>query len=264
MFESARSFWLNVFWAASMTARKRTKPGSWGSTRNSTLFAPASRSTRSTPTWTPLANSRTVAAWATVELTSAVTWIRSPRRDVDGVVSRSTITSSAPPRPMTWVSTWIPRAAARAASAWPWPVVSLPSERRTIRFWASSGKSAEASRRAEPMSVADRTGADAIRSISRSSAGSRSTSAPRPKATIPAASPSGMSARLSRTKASASSRPSSPTESDRSTTKTVARRSTGRTSRKPARANTSDVSSSVRTMRATRRRPVPVRRRAAA
>ena len=32
VFESARSFWLNVFWAASTTARKRTKPASSGLT----------------------------------------------------------------------------------------------------------------------------------------------------------------------------------------------------------------------------------------
>ena len=103
-------------------------------------------------------------------------------------------TSSADPRPMTFVSTWTPRAAARAASAWPWPVVSFPSESRTIRFWASSGNSAEARRRAAPISVAERTGVEAIRSISRTSAGRRSTRAPLPNPTIPAASPSGMSA----------------------------------------------------------------------
>jgi hypothetical protein len=44
----------------------------------------------------------------------------------------------------------------------------------------------------------------------------------------------GMTFRLSRTNARASSRPVSPTLSDRSTTKTVASRSTGRTSRNPA------------------------------
>ena len=48
----------------------------------------------------------------------------------------------------------------------PDPVVSLPSDRSTIRFWASSGKSAAARRSAAPMSVADRTGVEAIRSIS--------------------------------------------------------------------------------------------------
>ena len=58
------------------------------------------------------------------------------------------------------------RVAASAASAWPAPVVSLPSDSSTIRFWASSGKSAVASRSAAPMSVAERTGVDAMRSIS--------------------------------------------------------------------------------------------------
>ena len=78
----------------------------------------------------------------------------SPSRAVDGVVSRSTSTSSLSTRPMTFVSIWMPRAAASAASRWPRPVVSLPSEIRTIRFWAASGNSAVASRSAAPTSVA--------------------------------------------------------------------------------------------------------------
>ena len=159
-----------------------------------------------------------MAGWATVDETSATASSSSPIRAVDGVVSRSTRTSFAAPRPIARVSIWTPRAAARAASDWPAPVVSFPSDRRTIRFWASSGKSADASRSAAPMSVADRTGVEAIRSISRTSWGSRSTSAPRPKPTIPATSPSGIALRLSRSQASASSRPAWPTESDRSTT----------------------------------------------
>ena len=91
-------------------------------------------------------------------MTSATASISSPSRAVDGVVSRSTRTSSRSTSPITCVSTWIPRAAASAASCWPRPVVSLPSEIRTIRFWAASGNSAEASRSAPPMSVAPLTG----------------------------------------------------------------------------------------------------------
>ena len=102
-------------------------------------------------------------------------------------------TSSTSPSPIRRVSIRTPREAASAASAWPSPVVSLPSDSRTIRFWASSGKSAAARRRAAPMSVADLTGVEASRSISVSSAGSRSTSASLPNATIPATSPSGRS-----------------------------------------------------------------------
>ena len=68
------------------------------------------------------------------------------------------------------------------------------------------------------MSVASRTGVEAIRSISARSDGSRSTSASPPNATIPATSSSSFAARLSRRYASASSRPAVPTESDRSTT----------------------------------------------
>ena len=145
--------------------------------------------------------------------------ISSPIFEVDGVVSRSTTTSSAAPSPIARVSIWIPRAAARAASLWPEPVVSLPSDRSTIRFWASSGNSAEASRRAAPMSVAERTGVVAIRSISRTSWGRRSTRAARPKPTIPATSPSGIAFEAVAKPRRAHPRgPAVPTESDRSTT----------------------------------------------
>ena len=96
--------------------------------------------------------------------------------------------------------------------------MSLPSDSSTIRFWASSGNRAAASRSAPPMSVASRSGVDAMRSISASSEGSRSTSASPPNATMPATSSSRFASRLSRRKASASWRPAVPTESDRSTT----------------------------------------------
>ena len=172
-------------------------------------------------------------------------------------------TSSRLSRPTTRVSTWMPRVAARAASCWPRPVVSLPSEISTIRFCISSGNNAAASRRAPPMSVAAVTGVDRMRSIWRSSSGRRSTRASLPNATTPAVSPSGITARLSRRNASADSRPGVPTESDRSTTNTVARRSTGRTSWKPPRAKTSAATSTVRTTSAALRRTVPMRRRAA-
>ena len=167
VFESARSFSLNVSRAASTTARKRVEAGlgrldverdpcDAGDQLDRLRLRPAS----------PSANRRTVAVWATVERTSATTGTDSPSRAVDGVVSRSMRTSSTSPRPIRRVSIRTPRDAARAASAWPSPVVSLPSDSRTIRFCASSGKSAVASRRAAPMSVADVTGADASRSIS--------------------------------------------------------------------------------------------------
>jgi hypothetical protein len=68
-----------------------------------------------------------------------------------------------------------PRDAASAASVCPSPVVSFAGE-QDDRFGTSSGKRAEASRAL--ISVAERTGADASGSISVSSAGSRSTSAP--------------------------------------------------------------------------------------
>ena len=219
------------------------KPASVGLMSNVTRVTPASRSTGFVATSVPSANRQTVAGWATEERISATASIDSPSRAVEGVVSRSTTTSSASPRPICRVSIWTPRLAASAASACPDPVVSLPSLRSTIRFWASSGNSAVARRRAAPMSVADLTGAEAIRSISSSSDGSRSTSASLPNATIPATSPAGFSLSVSRRNASASARPALPTEAERSTTKTVARRSTGRTSWKPAMANTRAVSS---------------------
>ena len=263
VFESARSFWLNVSRAASTTARNVWKPASVGLTSNVTRVTPASRSTGCVATRVPSAKRRTVADCATEERISATASTDSPSRAVDGVVSRSTRTSSAFPRPIVRVSMRTPRLAASAASAWPEPVVSLPSLRSTIRFWASSGNSAVASRSAEPMSVADLTGADAIRSMSLSSDGSRSTRASLPNATIPATSPSGFSLSVSRRNARASSWPALPTESERSTTNTVASRSTGRTTWRPATANTSSPRSSARTMRAARRRPAPMRRRAA-
>ena len=95
--------------------------------RNTTRFAPSTRSSGCVPTSSPFTNRRTVAGCATVEVMSALTWICSPTRAVDGAVSRSTMTSSAPPRPVRCVSTWMPRAAASAASVCPEPVVSLPS-----------------------------------------------------------------------------------------------------------------------------------------
>ena len=223
---------------------------------------PCSRSTRLVATFSPLAKSRTVAGCATDERMSAATSIVSPRFAVDGVTTRSTSTSSPAPTPIVRVSIRMSRVAARAASAWPPPVVSLPSDRRTMRFWASSGNSAVASRSAAPTSVAVVTGVEASREISATSDGNRSTSACFPNATMPATSPLGMSVSDSRMKASASSRPAFPTESDMSTTKTVASRSTGRTIRNPARASTSAVSSTVRRTREIRRRPAPTRRRA--
>ena len=240
------------------------KPASLGLMSNVTRVMPASSLTGCEATSAPSANRKTTACWATDERISATASIDSPRRAVDGVVRRSTRTSSASPRPIWRVSISTPRLAARAPSAWPDPVVSLPSLSSTIRFCASSGKSAVARRRAAPMSVADLTGADAMRSMSSSSDGSRSTRASLPNATMPATSPGGFSLSVSRRNASAAERPALPTESERSTTKTVASRSTGRTSWNPAMASTRAVSTTVRRIRAARRRPVPIRRRAPA
>ena len=92
-------------------------PGSAGLTLKVNRFEPALRSTRSVVTRARSAYRRRVAGWATLEVISAMTSISSPRRAVDGLVSRSTRTSSRSTSPMTRVSTWMPRAAARAASA---------------------------------------------------------------------------------------------------------------------------------------------------
>ena len=98
VFESARSFWLNVSRAASTTARKRVEAGLG---RLDVERDPGRRRRRgrpaASPTSAPSANRRTVAGWATVERISATTSIASPRRAVDGVVSRSTRTSSTSP-----------------------------------------------------------------------------------------------------------------------------------------------------------------------
>ena len=97
------------------------------------------------------------------------------------------------PSPIRRVSIRTPRVAASAASAWPPPVVSLPSDRRTIRFCASSGKSArrEAQRGADVGRRADRRRGEPV-DLGRGRDGSRSTSASLPNATIPATSPSGV------------------------------------------------------------------------
>ena len=86
VFESARSFWLNVSRAASTTARKVWKPASVGLTSKVTVVEPAASSTGWVATSVPSANSRTVAVWATDERTSTTTGTDSPRRAVDGVV----------------------------------------------------------------------------------------------------------------------------------------------------------------------------------
>ena len=132
-----------------------------------------------------------------------------------------------------------------------------PGRRRSCRCRRTAARSASGRRRGTapsraaaraPMSVADVTGVEAIRSISREVrrqpldegllAERHDARRRRPR---------GITLSVSRRKASASSRPALPTESDRSTTNTVASRSTGRTSRNPARARTSAVSSTVRT-----------------
>ena len=76
---SARSFWANVLPAASTTARKTWKPASVGLTRKVTVVVPTGRSTCGVPTSAPSANRRTVAGWATVEVTRAIASISSPR-----------------------------------------------------------------------------------------------------------------------------------------------------------------------------------------
>ena len=51
--------------------RKRRKPASLAVNRKSTRLAPSVRATSRVPASSPLTNSRTVAGWATVEVTSA-------------------------------------------------------------------------------------------------------------------------------------------------------------------------------------------------
>ena len=164
MFASARSFWLNVFRAASTTTRKRRKPASAGVTRNVTSVVPASSSTRSMPTCSPFANSRTVAGWAVVERTCALTSISSPSRDVDGAVIRSMRTSSVAPSPIDFVSTWTPRAAASAASAWPWPgrVVAVRQQHDPLLGVVREQRRCEAKRRADVRRRGHRRGGDTV------------------------------------------------------------------------------------------------------
>ena len=157
-------------------------------------------------------------------------------------------TSSVAPSPIDFVSTWIAARGSERRLGLARPVVSLPSDSSTIRFWASSGNSADARRSAAPMSVADVTGAEAMRSMSRSSAGQSLDErapcrTPRCRRRRLPASAQGCRGRMR----GHPHGPPSPTLSERSTTNTVASRSTGRTRRKPARANTSAESRSVRT-----------------
>ena len=133
-------------------------------------------------------------------------------------------------RPIDRVSTWMPRAPARAASTWPV---------RWCRCRPRAGRSAAASRRGR----ARRPGAarprcrwrrgrasTAIRSMSASSSGSRSTSASFAEGDDARHVPVGPSVEGLADEGERFSRPPLPTESERSTTKTVASRSTGRTS----------------------------------
>ncbi len=254
--ESPKLFCANVSWSASTRARNVWNPASVASVVNTTLFSPGVSCTDCTPICAPSPKRRTVAGCAMVVEIVTSTWMSSPTRAVAGEWTRWMMVSSAAPRPVTNVSICTPRAAASDASDWPRPVVSLPSVTSTMRFWVSSGNSADASRNAPPMSVALVAGTDAKRSRSVSSVGSRSTRASPPNATTAALSPSGRSSSASRTNARADSRPVTPTESERSTTKTVVRRSTGQTSAKPARASTSEARMVVRRTSETRRRPL--------
>ena len=189
-----------------------------------------------------------MAGWATVDGSRRSTSISSPRRAVDGASEPLDEDLVAAVEADARVSTWIPRAAASAASVWPAPVVSLPSERRTIRFWASSGNSAAASRSAAPMSVAARTGVERdpveLGEVGRQPLDER-VLAERDDARDVALRHLRAGSR-GRTRATPRG-PALPTESDRSTTNTVASRSTGRTSWNPARAKTSAASRSRRT-----------------
>ena len=139
--------------------------------------------------------------------------------------------------------------------------------RRSCRCRRTAGRSASGRRRGRaPWRAAarprcpSRTGPVSTRSgrSRASSDGSRSTSASLPNATMPGDVARRASPRASRAGTRARPRgPSLPTESDRSTTKTVASRSTGRTSWNPARASTRATSRTLRTMSAARRRPAP-------
>ena len=228
MFASARSFWLNVSSAASTTTRKRRNPGSLGVNVNDSRFGPSSSVTGWVLASSPLTNRRAVAGCAAVDVMSAVTSIDSPSRAVDGAASRSTSTSSRPPRPTRWVSTWIPRAAASAASrlAGAGGVVAVGEEDDPLLGVVGEQGGGEPERRADVGGRRDRGGRDAV-DLARAPRGA----APRarrcrtrrcPRRPRPC-----FAASASRTYASESSRPCVPTESDRSTTNTTASRSTG-------------------------------------
>ena len=237
-----------VVLAERVARRPRRRPGTCGSPASVGLTSNVTRcraGRRGRPaasaTSAPSANRRTVAGLGDGRADRRpIASIDSPSRAVDGVVSRSTRTSSTPPSPIAPRLDLDPAGRrerrlglARRRSC------RCRRERRTIRFWASSGKSAEASRSAAPMSVArlDRRRGDPV-DLARAPTGSRSTSASLPNATIPATSPSRHRRRASRAGTRGRPRgPALPTESDRSTTKTVASRSTGRTSWNPASAS---------------------------
>ena len=163
---SARSFWLNVSRAASTTIRKRRNPASlgvnserrpgWRRPARSTACVAGQLAVDEQPHRGRLGDGGGDVAGDVDGLAEARGRRRGEPLDEDLVAARRC--------PSGRVSTWMPRAAARAASVCPEPVVSLPSESSTIRFWASSGNRAPASRSAAPMSVAlaDRRGRDPV------------------------------------------------------------------------------------------------------
>ena len=105
-----------------------------------------------------------MAGCATVELIVTSASMSSPTRAVAGVCSRWTITSSAPPRPTSYVSIWTPRDAASAASDWPAPVVSLPSltEHDPLLRLVREQRRGQAQRPADVRGALGRHGRDAV------------------------------------------------------------------------------------------------------
>ena len=164
VFESARSFWLKVSRAASTTARNVWKPASVGLTSKVTRVTPASSWTGWVATSAPSAKSRTVAAWATDERISAIAWTDSPSRAIDGVVSRSTSTSSTLPSPIAFVSMRIPRARRERRLGRPAAgrVVAVAEEDDPLLRVVGEERGGEAQRGADVGGALDRRRGDAV------------------------------------------------------------------------------------------------------
>ena len=157
-----------------------------------------------------------------------MTWTSkpAPRSTRSGTIRLSTTTSGRAPRPRG--TTESSRSSREVSVTWPRasPRVSSPSLSRTIRWAASAGREAWASRNAAATSVWWMPGSVSTTWKSGLSLTSRSTYASAPKATTPARSPSCMASSDSCTKATEVLRESSDTLAERSRTNTTPRSST--------------------------------------